>query len=559
MNLTTFLEHHGLTQNPFDAEEACHDPVFERLTGSTSRHPDFGKIAGRFDAPSTSVVFGEKGSGKTALRLTLVHQAGAYNTANATGRVVVVSYDEFNPLIDRLTRRRARGASLATLSEQAIMQLLQSIRLEDHQDAILSLAITQFIDALLSPRATPSPLLPLPADLSARLKKMPRAARADLAVLAALYDQPASGSIHDRFFALRSFLRLGRLRRGHWSGIFAGTLAVAGVALASIRYLFPQSVPDWNLPVSALLLAGALILGVVWSWRQAGLWWLTRRIRKELQAVDRAPGDLRRQLAELRGTDLVGQPWPLQGGQDSRYQLTSRFLGALKHLGYAGMIVLVDRVDEPVAVVGRGDRMRALIWPMLDNKFLQQIGVGVKLLLPIELRHLLFRESSEFFQEARLDKQNLVERLRWSGVTLYDLCTDRLRACLRESKAAGPEAAKGYPGIPVAIPGVAGAGYDPPLTNVRGSSMPSLPGGGNALSLTNLFEPDVSTETLIDALDQMRQPRDAFKFLYAVLMEHCRNVPEEQPRFRIPRLVLESVRRYHAQRLQDMAQGLLPA
>ena len=44
-------------------------------------------------------------------------------------------------------------------------------------------------------------------------------------------------------------------------------------------------------------------------------------------------------------------------------------------------------------------------------------------------RHALFKESSAFFQEARLDKQNLVERLSWTGSMLYDLCDARLKAC----------------------------------------------------------------------------------------------------------------------------------
>ena len=66
---------------------------------------------------------------------------------------------------------------------------------------------------------------------------------------------------------------------------------------------------------------------------------------------------------------------------------------------------------------------------MFDNKFLQQDRVGLKLLLPIELRHMLRRETGDFFQEARLDKQHMVDRLSWSGATLYDLCSSRLRAC----------------------------------------------------------------------------------------------------------------------------------
>ena len=159
--------------------------------------------------------------------------------------------------------------------------------------------------------------------------------------------------------------------------------------------------------------------------------------------------------------------------------------------------------------------MRAIVWPMLNNKFLQQDRLAVKLLLPLELRHELNRESSEFFREARLDKQNLVERLTWSGATLYDLCTARLNACRDDETA--------------------------------------------ALSLTDLFDESVTYQDIIDALEIMQQPRDAFKFLYQVLQEHCRLMPEESPNFRVARLTLESVRRNQSQRVQELYRGLSPA
>jgi len=311
-------------------------------------------------------------------------------------------------------------------------------------------------------------------------------------------------------------LRLGWVSPRQWSLIFAGVLGLVGgvFVLAGLALTKPAA---WLVPSGSVLLAGALALLVGWVWRQWGLWSLDRRVRGQLAAVPRRAGLVRRALADLRRVDLANQPWPRPGNQDSRYELTRRLLACGGPLGYSGMIVLVDRVDEPTLVQGRAEPMKGLVWPMLDNKFLQQQGVGVKLLLPIELRPLLMRESAEFFQQARLDKQHLVDRLTWSGVALYDLCTDRLRACY-------------------------GGGAD-----------------GREVSLATLFEGDVSPQNLAEALDQMRQPRDAFKFLYSVIQEHCQSVPEEQPRFQIPRLVLDSVRRYQSQRLQDLQRGLVPA
>ena len=54
-------------------------------------------------------------------------------------------------------------------------------------------------------------------------------------------------------------------------------------------------------------------------------------------------------------------------------------------------------------------------------------------------------------------------------------------------------------------------------------------------------------------------PRDAFKFLYACLNEHCSNVTSQEQSFRVPRLVLESVRRQQAERVQQLYRGIGPA
>ena len=67
MNIEKFLQHHGLAENPFEAEEARHDAVFHRLIDTAYCHPDFAKILGRIDQPSTAVVFGEKGVGKSSI------------------------------------------------------------------------------------------------------------------------------------------------------------------------------------------------------------------------------------------------------------------------------------------------------------------------------------------------------------------------------------------------------------------------------------------------------------------------------------------------------------
>ena len=89
MDVERFLSHHGITENPFGAEEARHDPVFERLTGRDGRsHPEFTKILGCVDRPQSSVVFGEKGSGKTALRLMMGKAVSEHNEGQPERRTL---------------------------------------------------------------------------------------------------------------------------------------------------------------------------------------------------------------------------------------------------------------------------------------------------------------------------------------------------------------------------------------------------------------------------------------------------------------------------------------
>ena len=94
MKIARFFAHWGLTENPFRAEEARRDTVFQRLDVRTCCHPDFDKILGEPDHPATSIVFGEKGSGKTAIRLQLATQIQAHNSANAQNRFEKLGFTE---------------------------------------------------------------------------------------------------------------------------------------------------------------------------------------------------------------------------------------------------------------------------------------------------------------------------------------------------------------------------------------------------------------------------------------------------------------------------------
>jgi len=507
MNADTFFRHHGISDNPFAAEEARLDPVFGRLPGGTTDHPDFPKILGQIDQPATAVVFGEKGSGKTAIRLMLGRKINEHNQSGGKP-VLVVAYDDLNPVLDKLLQHKRQDTEA----------MLKGFRLEDHQDAILARAVTKLVSAMIEEQDTTAE--PAPAmDTSARaIKALPKQTRVDLAVLAALYDEPSTGSALPRFRKLKRKLRIGQ-RIPMW---IVSTKAIVFTVAALLLWLTESVMDDppaWMVP-AVIVAAGIAVLSMAYAvWRWLTVWGKAFSIRKEMPAVSRTSSDMRAMLELLRPAHVKGQPLPrkTKGDErtDTRYQLTRRFISAIHAMGFAGMVVFIDRMDEPTLVHGDADRMKQITWPMFDNKFLKQDGLGLKLLLPLELRYELARESATFFQEARLDKQNLVDRLTWSGATLYDLCNQRLRACAGEA--------------------------EPKPT------------------LASLFEEGVTREMLIDSLDQMHQPRDAFKFLYAVIQEHCKLVAEDQGNYRIARLTLETVRRTQAQRVEELYRGRAPA
>jgi hypothetical protein len=139
--------------------------------------------------------------------------------------------------------------------------------------------------------------------------------------------------------------------------------------------------------------------------------------------------------------------------------------------------------------------MKALLWPMLDNKFLKHPGLGLKLMLPIELTRFIEREERDFYQRARLDKQNMVPSFEWTGEALYDVATARLAACAK----------------PGAKP-----------------------------TLADLFDPGVSHTRMIEAFRTLRVPRRLFKFLYTLIAAHCNAHTDQDPSWKISPTFFES-------------------
>jgi RecA/RadA recombinase len=464
MKTEQFLEHHGIAGNPFSEEDAQTDTVFKRRCLVKIHHPAWNKFFGSPADPSTALVFGEKGSGKTALRLQAAAELDAYNQQHPSERVFVISYDDYNSYLDHFK---------AAVKARDTAQALTRWRLQDHMDAILAQGITQLVDALTTEKV----------DLSALSIDQ----RRDLLLLAALYDQSTGEPIEKRWSRLRRRSGFRPLWSRRDLQIGFGTTLLVIAAIFTINALQSPSILPW-------LLVPVLAGWLYWGWRLARAEWFARDIRKGLRVLSRDPSALRWELLWFKPSELGGQPLPTaaQSGGEERYELLRKFQAVLHTLGYAGIVVLIDRVDEPQQIEGDPRKMRALIWPLLDHKFLRHPGIGVKLLLPIELAYYLEKEDKEFYDRARPDKLNMIKPLRWTGPSLYDLAGDRLRACALN-----------------------------PSNN------------GDGPRLRQFVDESIGDDTLKDALGNLRTPRQLFKFLHRLIEEHCHRHTEDNPKWSV--------------------------
>ncbi|HEX8203564.1 MAG TPA: hypothetical protein VF590_24020, partial [Isosphaeraceae bacterium] len=280
MKTEQFLRHYGITSNPFSEEDAQTDAVFKRGCLWKIHHPAWDKFFGSPGDPSTALIFGEKGSGKTALRLQATAELAAYNEAYPAERVFVIEYDDFNPFLDHFR---------AAVHARDTTEALKRWRLQDHMDAILALGVTRLVDELTPGR---SDLTTLSLDR-----------RRDLLLLAALYDQSTGEPIERRWSRLRrrSGFRPLWSRRDIQIGV--GTT----VLVALLLFLFP-GLRGWSVTPGLLLvvLAGWLY----WGWRLARAELFARRIRRGLRVLSRDPAALRWELLWFNPGELGGQPLP---------------------------------------------------------------------------------------------------------------------------------------------------------------------------------------------------------------------------------------------------------
>ncbi len=488
MNISEFLDHHGIARNPFAEEDAQTDAVLKEHCIDAVRHPIWDKVYGDPKEPSTAIVLGEKGAGKTAMRLQITRSLEQFNEENPGERVLVIQYDDFNPFLDRFAE------TFSTRRRNNPEKVLGEWKLWDHMDAILTLGVTGLVDSVLgSLRPKGSTAIEVSeSDLEALDASQSR----DLLLLSAFYDQSLDSTFRERWSRLRK--RLGfSTWQAHLDAV-GGAACTIAVSFLLVFMLFRTSMEvlqSYGLAMLAGYIVTALVAWMPWTIRWARRHMAAKRVVRRMRSGNRDVAQLRKVLMEFTPAELASQPMPDRVRSDDRYELLMKLQGVLDSLGYTGIVVIVDRLDEPHLVNGSADMMKAVLWPLLDNKFLKHPGLGIKMMLPIELSRFIEREDRDFYQRARLDKQNLIPAFEWTSESLHDVANSRIQACAKP---------------------------------------------GASPQLRDLFCEPISDERLLDAFRSLRAPRRLFKFLHRLLVQHCNSHLDSKPGWKIDLTTFES-------------------
>jgi len=382
--MAQFLRSHDLVRNPFIEEEAQNDKVFEDLVneaGYTFNHQAWDKFFGDPPGCGTSMIFGVKGSGKSALRLALEKNIGHFNSGHSE-RILLLSYDDFNGFLEafkrKLEQERTRTSAVT----------LKDFGLAQHLDAVLVCGMESLLSELKA------------ADLP--LDHLEQYQRHDLMMLMAFY---LSGP-PDRYNRSISALSRKLLRRGAFKRMGRGLKGLLG-GLLTLGFA----------PISDLM----FYRGVA------------RSAAREIVVRDRDARDIERALKAiprgyLKDQDVKRRGW--RDDDDVRRLFLTKFIDCVLALGYRQIVVVMDKVDEPSLINGDREKMEAFVWPLWNNRILQlHPNLSFKMLLPRQLYESVRKATSEKANIARFDKQKIIYPFRWGDKQLFDVMSDRLRIC----------------------------------------------------------------------------------------------------------------------------------
>ena len=241
MKTPQFLEHHGIAENPFAEEDAQTDHVFKDHCISSTFHPTWDKVFGNPAEPATSVVFGEKGSGKTAMRLQIARHLESFNSDHPHRRVFVIHYDDLNPFLDRFCER---------LSSRKRRRLDRAWR--NGSCGITWMPYWRWASLGWSTECWP----PRPEEnnrsdgmRSEDVDRLQRHEARDLLLLAACYDQSTSETFKGRWQKLRRRLHF-RTLTAYWP-LATGVIWTV-VGLLAIVLLFANGYGDWLRPCGCI-------------------------------------------------------------------------------------------------------------------------------------------------------------------------------------------------------------------------------------------------------------------------------------------------------------------
>lgn len=486
----TWRQYWGMNQEPFMCEDADKDVILQSMDKSAV-HSGFDRIYGNPNEPAPGIIFGEKGSGKSALRLMMRRNVEEFNEQNPEKKIFLIEYTDFNQFIGNYCNTLPNRSDEATEAKEVISKW----KLSDHLDCILSLGYTKLVDQIIK-SGKPS-------------KKLQHKHAADLLIGTSMYYHSEENTTVDAVKRLSRFFGFGSLRP---LMKLAVALSLSFISVFIFMFLFIlMFITVYNIPLlsesirndlmvvnpNVYYLTGLGVFITTWIWyflSRSSSFTSARRAARGIKTVPKDPKITAKILLKLPSRERKDFILPKSNDEAARYDWLQRFITLINQFGYHGIYVVVDRLDEPSQLSGRDELMKQFIDKMLDIKFLQYPHIGIKLFLPIELDSLHRNASPEQLKRMRLDKSNLIPEFKWSGQELYEIANQRMQACIE---------------------------------------------GESNVSLADLFGDDLNFDYVKETLNMLGTPRYAFGFLSSLVTDYVKDLPndlpENDPRWKINR------------------------